>query len=140
MITGPGVPNLDKVMMIGTPLQGSDYANWLHNHGVFGNMFRFIYRELAEELQVGSGFAASIGRIGYTAGMIAGDSYAFYPFSDRILQAFGPHDGMVPVSRTKAEGLTDHVTVHASHAGLLLSRQVFRQTLHFLQNGRFDHA
>jgi pimeloyl-ACP methyl ester carboxylesterase len=58
-----------------------------------------------------------------------------------------PSDGTVAVSETLLDGMRDHVTVMASHGGLLLSRHAAVQSLHFLGEGRFmchktsgDHA
>lgn len=48
-----------------------------------------------------------------------------------------PNDGTVAVAETRLEGMTDHLTVPASHMGLLVSREAARQTCHFLEHGRF---
>lgn len=51
-----------------------------------------------------------------------------------------PSDGTVAVAETRLAGMTDHVEVPASHSSMLWSKAVSRQAVHFLQNGRFDHA
>lgn len=51
-----------------------------------------------------------------------------------------PNDGTVAVAETRLEGMTDHVSLPVSHFGMLLSRRVADQTLHFLRYARFDHA
>lgn len=51
----------------------------------------------------------------------------------------GPNDGTVAVAETRLPGMSDHLVVHASHMGLVVSREAARQTLHFLRHGRFDH-
>ncbi|MFQ5660256.1 MAG: esterase/lipase family protein [Gammaproteobacteria bacterium] len=48
-----------------------------------------------------------------------------------------PNDGTIAVEETKFKGMKDHVTVAASHFGLLLSRRVANQSRYFLQHGRF---
>lgn len=50
-----------------------------------------------------------------------------------------PSDGTVAVQETMLEGMTDHIILPVSHTGLLLSTGVATQTIHFLQNGRFQH-
>ena len=50
-----------------------------------------------------------------------------------------PNDGTVAVVETMLEGMTDHITVPTSHTGMLFSKTVADQTIHFLRNGRFLH-
>jgi len=50
-----------------------------------------------------------------------------------------PSDGTVSVAETRLTGMTDHIVLPVSHFGLLVSRAVVRQCLHFLANGRFIH-
>ena len=50
-----------------------------------------------------------------------------------------PNDGTVAVGETRVEGMKDHVVVHASHFGLLLSRHAAEQAIHFLRTGSFVH-
>lgn len=137
IITAHGVPNLHAVVMIGTPIQGSDYANWLDTT-LLTRPLRWLYKELADELQAGSDYTAGIASIAYPAGMIAGTSGMMYPFSQHVLGAQGPHDGMVPVIRTMNDGLTGHITVNASHYGLLFNPTVYRQCRYFLEHVKFE--
>lgn len=137
IVTAHDVPNLQAVVMIGTPIQGSDYANWLDTT-LLTRPLRWLYKELADELQAGSDYTAAIAAINYPAGMIAGTSGMMYPFSQHVLGAQGAHDGMVPVVRTLNDGLSGHVTVNASHYGLLFNPTVFRQCRHFIDHGKFE--
>ena len=49
----------------------------------------------------------------------------------------GRSDGTVAVAETRIDGLADHVTVRASHTGLLLSAAAADQAVAFLRGGRF---
>lgn len=51
-----------------------------------------------------------------------------------------PNDGTVAVAETRLDGMADHISLPVSHFGLLLSRNVADQTLHFLHHARFDRA
>ncbi|MGH8149588.1 MAG: esterase/lipase family protein [Steroidobacteraceae bacterium] len=51
--------------------------------------------------------------------------------------AWSASDGTVAVSETRLPGATDHITVAASHMGLLISARVARETASFLRNGHF---
>jgi pimeloyl-ACP methyl ester carboxylesterase len=48
-----------------------------------------------------------------------------------------PNDGTVAVEETRLDGMKDHVIVHASHFGLLFSREAERAVEHFLRTGTF---
>ena len=50
-----------------------------------------------------------------------------------------PNDGTVAVAETRLAGMADHRVIHASHFGLLFSREVAEQTVCFLRTGRFSH-
>jgi hypothetical protein len=49
----------------------------------------------------------------------------------------GPNDGRVTVARTKLEGMTDHLVIHASHATMIRNREAIMQTIAFLKDGQF---
>jgi pimeloyl-ACP methyl ester carboxylesterase len=49
----------------------------------------------------------------------------------------GDNDGTIGVSETRLPGATEHITVHASHMGMLLSAQAARYTGTFLREGHF---
>lgn len=50
------------------------------------------------------------------------------------------HDGTVFVSESTLINAQDYLLLPVSHTGLLFDRQVARQTVHFLQHGKFDHT
>ena len=47
-------------------------------------------------------------------------------------------DGTIAVSETRMPGATEHISLPVSHAGMLVSPRVARQTGAFLQHGRFS--
>lgn len=51
-----------------------------------------------------------------------------------------PSDGTVAVAETRLEGMKDHITLTATHVGLVLSRTAAKQTVYFLQKGQFRRA
>jgi triacylglycerol lipase len=51
-----------------------------------------------------------------------------------------PQDGSVSVERTRLAGMTDHLVLPHTHTFIMKSREVSRQTIHFLQHGRFERG
>jgi len=59
----------------------------------------------------------------------------------RLLGSFaGPNDGMVTVAETRLDGAADHIVLPVAHTSLLWSREVARQSEHFLRTGQFDRT
>jgi pimeloyl-ACP methyl ester carboxylesterase len=82
------------------------------------------------------GFGAAAGgrEIGIIAGRIGiGLGRLFGGFD-------GPNDGMVTVAETRLDGAADHIVLPVAHTSLLWSREVARQSEHFLRVGKFDRA
>jgi hypothetical protein len=48
-----------------------------------------------------------------------------------------PNDGRVSVQSSRLDGMADHITIKASHNGLLRHRIAIDQTIAFLREGRF---
>jgi hypothetical protein len=77
---------------------------------------------------------ALLGFVDYPVGVIAGDR-TIDPMSWLIIP--GPNDGRVSVARTVVPGVTDQITVHATHALMMRNEDVIRQATAFLKEGRF---
>lgn len=122
-----GLPR-GRVVLLGTPVQGSRVAQrlsrfgpgrWLLGKSTEGGLLQaapaWIYERdigiIAGTLPVG------IGRV----------------FSDLP----GAHDGTVTVAETGLAGATDRIVVPVTHTGLVVSRAVARQVCAFLQHGHF---
>ncbi len=51
-----------------------------------------------------------------------------------------PSDGTVAIEETRLDGIRDHITLHVSHFGLLISKETFIQTKHFIEHAQFIHT
>jgi pimeloyl-ACP methyl ester carboxylesterase len=51
-----------------------------------------------------------------------------------------PNDGLIAVAETRVPGAADHVELHVSHTGMLVSRACAGQIVSFLRTGRFVHG
>lgn len=124
--------NLGKVVMLGPPNTGSDFADYFHDHPLLGDLFRAFFGPAATQLK--TGYKHIDGDIDYPLGVIAG-STSINPFAPWILD--GEHDGIVPVERTKIKGMADHIVIPSTHTFMMFNPKIMAQTLYFLKNGKF---
>ncbi len=48
------------------------------------------------------------------------------------------HDGTVYISETKLISATDHIILPVTHTGMLVSKEVAKQAIYFLEHGQFE--
>jgi pimeloyl-ACP methyl ester carboxylesterase len=125
----PAAPAPGRVLLLGSPLRGSQaargFARWAIGRRLMGPG---IAAELLDPRPRRWSGCRDLG-------LIAGDlSHGL----GRLVGRFeGPYVGVVLVEETRLEGATAHRVVHSSHSGLLFSPLVARQTAAFLRDGRF---
>ena len=127
--------NLGKVVMLGPPNTGSEFADWLHDTEILAPLFKTIFGPASTQL--GTKYEHIDTEITYPLGIIAGNM-SVNPLSPWVLD--GQHDGIVPVERTKIEGMTDHIIMPATHSFMMFNKDVMEQALHFLRQNKFDHT
>lgn len=126
--------NLGKVVMLGPPNTGSEFADFLSEHKHFAKPFRAIFGPASEQL--GTKYKHIDGDITYPLGVIAGNK-SINPLSPWVLN--GENDGIVPVERTKIDGMADHIVVPSTHTFMMFNPKVMDQVLHFLRCGKFKN-
>lgn len=119
-----------RAVMIGPPHRGSEVADFASKFGPYHWFYGPAGRELTTVWQ-----EANAARSRYPVGIIAGDAGKLYPVARFLFS--GPHDGRVAVDRTRLDGMADHLVLPVTHAMLPWRREVHRQVVAFLQNGRF---
>ena len=72
----------------------------------------------------------------YPVGVIAGVRGSGR--NDHLLP--GRDDGLVPVESTKLEGMSDFIEVESGHSMMRYDKEVARQVIAFLQQGKFLHT
>lgn len=125
------VSNLGRVVMLAPPNGGSELADALSR----SRLFRALLGPALSQL--GTAEDSVVNRLGpasFTVGVIAGDR-TVDPWFTALIP--GPDDGKVPVARTVIDGMADFRVVHASHTWIMRRREVIRQTVCFLRDGRF---
>jgi len=121
-----------RVVFLGTPAVGSRAAT--NVVGIPG-LSALVGRLAAEEL---TGASARRWDFDRRLGIIAGTTpLGLGRFFARFAEA---NDGTVAVSETRLPGAADHISLPASHMGLLLSARVASETGRFLRDGRFSLA
>ncbi|MEM9332895.1 MAG: alpha/beta fold hydrolase [Pseudomonadota bacterium] len=126
--------NLGRVVQLASPNQGSEVADTLKEVWLYEQIFGPAGQQLVTE---GAGIEELLGTVDYELGVVAGN-FSIDPVSSSIIP--GDDDGKVSVESTKVEGMHDHIVVFASHTFFPQSKEVQRQTLHFLRTGFFKHS
>ena len=128
------LPNLARVVMLAPPNHGSELADVVRR----SRALRVAFGPTATEL--GTDSASLPNRLppaDFEVGVIAGTS-TVNPIGSWLIPA--DDDGTVSVASARLEGMRDFVTLPVSHTLILLSGEATRQTIAFLQHGRFAHA
>lgn len=125
--------NLGRVVMLGSPNQGSEVADFVQNW----RLYRRIYGPAGQQLVTRQqSFAALFGVVDYPLGILAGTSGWLDPLGSALIRA--PNDGKVSVASTKLPGMRDHRTLRVTHTFFPHARNAWREVLHFLKMGRFS--
>lgn len=122
-----GLPR-GRVVLLGTPVQGSRVAQRLSRYGPG----RWLLGKSTEggllQAEPPWDYDRDIGIIAGTLPVGIGRVFSDLP---------GEHDGTVTVAETEVAGATDRIVVPVTHTGLVVSRAVARQVCAFLQHGYF---
>lgn len=133
LITRHRPRSLGRVVMLAPPNGGSEVADALQRFRAFHRFFGPAAAQLVTRRS--EGLERLLGPVDFPLGVIAADRSLYLLESWLLLP--GPNDGRVTVARTRVNGMSDHVTLHATHALMMRNRQVIRQCLHFVRDGRF---
>jgi pimeloyl-ACP methyl ester carboxylesterase len=129
-------PKLGKVVMLGPPNTGSEFADFLKDHKLFSPAFRAAFGPAGQQLDTKHRHLD--GAIDYPLGVIAGNR-SINPLAPWMMpkKLVGEHDGIVPVERTKIDGMADHIVVRSTHTFMMFRPNVMKQVRYFLENGKF---
>lgn len=116
-----------RLVMLGTPLLGHAFADYLKNKAVGRFFFGKIWPDLSSERCDKNHMPINGHDIGMIAGSVPGGRLLYRRETD----------GVVSVSATLGKGLTDHATISASHGSLLLSTDAASLAGRFLKTGTF---
>lgn len=120
---------IGRVVLLGAPVSGSQaaraLADWPGGDLMLGRSTDIWRSDNRAQLDA----TACVGAIAGSRSFGLGSVFMDVP---------EPSDGVVTVEETRLPGLSDHLVLPVSHSGMLISREVARQTAAFLRNGRFE--
>jgi pimeloyl-ACP methyl ester carboxylesterase len=128
------IADLGRVVMLGPPNQGSEIVDWLQDWPGMETISG------AAGMQLGTGadsVPSRLGPVDFELGVIAGTGTINLLASAMLPN---PDDGKVSVAATKVEGMDDFLVVRNSHRYITRARVVLRNTVSFLETGRFIDA
>lgn len=125
------IPNLNHVVMLGPPNQGSEVVDKLQ--GVPG--FHFLNGDAGLQLGTGSmSVPNSLGPANFDVGVIAGNQSINWILSALIP---GEDDGKVSIENTKLAGMHDHIEMSTTHPFMMKNDDVIAQVIYYLKHGHF---
>lgn len=120
-----------RVVLLGSPCCGCAAAGQLLRHPLWK---RLVGRALpAWRLHDGASVARCM-----EVGAIAGTHRA--GLGSLLVHLDGANDGLVTVDETRLPGLADHLVMHVSHSGMLVSTRLAHRVAGFLACGRFSET
>lgn len=126
------VARLGRVVLIGTPNQGTPLVDRFEDHCLFDLLGPTTGALGTDEASLPRRLTDPYYPVGVIAGVVD------RPVNEPLLP--GPDDGLVSVESTRLDGMTDFVLVEAGHSALRYDREVANQVIAFLRRGKFDTA
>jgi len=123
----PQMP-VGRVVLLGTPATGSRVAHRLARSTVARAL---IGRALLEWRPERGTVVAAMCDVGMIAGTLR------FGIGSFLLDLPAPNDGVVCLEETRMSGLCDHLEMHLSHSGMIVSSRATNQICHFLEHGHF---
>ena len=127
------IDHLGRVVMLAPPNAGSELVDRLSKL----QLFHLIHGPAARQLGTdASSLPNSLGPVNYEVGIIAGNRSLNLLYSALIP---GEDDGKVSTRNTRLEGMADFIVLPYAHSFMMNRPQVIKQTITFLQQGKFKH-
>jgi len=123
---------LGRVVMLGPPNKGSQVVDRLRRTPGFKLINGPAGLQLGTQA---SDLPNQLGSVNYELGVIAGTKTINFILSSMLPK---PNDGKVSVENTKIEGMRGHITLPVTHPFMMKNKTVIKQTLHYLEYGRFE--
>lgn len=130
-----GHRGIGRVVMLGTPNNGSQVADFMKRWDVFRQFTGSVGPALST---AADGIHAQLPDIPFECGVIAGENkYLHFP-TTYLAGIPTPNDGIVSVDSTKMKGMKAHTVIVADHSQIVWSPKAWDLTAKFLETGGFD--
>ncbi|HEY8120472.1 MAG TPA: alpha/beta fold hydrolase [Myxococcota bacterium] len=126
--------NLGRVVMLAPPNNGSEYGDLAREAGLDATQLAPAIAALGTDP---ASFARTLPPPRYELGVIAG-TRTVNPLDPLVVR--GASDGAVSVASTRLPGMTDFLSVDATHSSIRRKPEVHAQVIAFLRNGHFEHT
>lgn len=123
------VNNLGRVVLLGTPNQGTALADYFSDKWWAQFAGPTAMSLGTDENSLPNSLAAPNYPVGVIAGVIKND------MNDKLLP--GMDDGLVSIEATKLPGMQDFIVISTGHAMMRYNEEVAEQTVRFLRKGKF---
>lgn len=125
------IENLEHVVMLGPPNQGSELVDTLN--AIPG--FRLLNGQAGVQLGTDEqSITEELGPANFDVGIIAG-TRSINPLYSALLP--GDDDGKVTVESTRLDGMHEHIEMATTHTFMMNNNRVIEQVLHYLHHGEF---
>lgn len=126
------IENIGHVVMLGPPNNGSEVVDKLKSIPGFKQINGPAGQQLGTDK---NSIPSQLGPANFKLGIIAGNR-SINPILSLLIP--GTDDGKVSIESAKLEGMSDFLIVPHTHPFLMKKEYVIRQTLWFIQNGKFN--
>lgn len=125
---------LGRVVMLAPPNQGTEMSDFLQGTGLFEKFFGPAGTQLGTNKK---SITHTLGPVDYEVGVVMGN-ISLNPIASVVVE--GDDDGLVSHKRSEVVGMKDSIILPAAHSFIVYSDEAVRQSVHFLNTGRFDKS
>ncbi len=125
------LPSLGNTVLVGTPNNGTDIADLFKDNCLVELLVPTATALGTDDESLPNRLDAPYYPVGVIAGVYESDRNEEY--------LPGRDDGLVPVESTKLEGMTDFIEIETGHSMMRYNKDVVRQVIFFLHEGKFLH-
>lgn len=133
ILSGDDSPDVNRLVMIAPPNQGAILADmllsWWPSERIAGPAGKQMMTDIESYTKIAGIPKCDFGIIAATRG----DGKGWNPLIP------GEDDGVVGVENTRLEGMKDHIILHGMHTTIMNDIESIRQTLAFMETGKFSH-
>lgn len=126
------ISNLGKVVMVGTPNNGSEVADFFIGNPLYKKLYGPAGMQLTTN-QKKLGYL--LGKVNYECGIISGSFPLDFCY---LIMRKKASDGKVSVDSTKLKNMKDHIVLNVTHWYMPYSKTIWKYIVSFLKYSQFN--